>query len=240
MAFVYSLGSKTSIKYIFGRAFRAPNAYENWYDDGYTRERPNPPLHSEKIQSQDVVVERKVNSWLKLTSEFFYNRLSNLIDQSVDPLNGRMVFQNGNRFKARGFGAEAEISTKAGIKGRFSYLLGDADDSTGRELPNKPVSSIKANAIFPVRRADVGVEVLHFGSETTSQGVLIRDSTITNLTVSTRPIRKTVEFSASCYNVFNQAWYSPPAAYEPRIRMIAQDGRSFRFRVAYRFGLLGK
>ena len=39
-ALVYSPNPRTTLKYIYGRAFRAPNAYESYYADGITQERP--------------------------------------------------------------------------------------------------------------------------------------------------------------------------------------------------------
>ena len=65
-ALVYAPNTKTSVKYIFGRAFRAPNVYENYYMDGVSTERPLRPLQKENIQSHELVFERNLTPCLAL------------------------------------------------------------------------------------------------------------------------------------------------------------------------------
>jgi outer membrane receptor protein involved in Fe transport len=83
-------------------------------------------------------------------------------------------------------------------------------------------------------KAMVGLELLYASAQESYKEARISPSLLTNLTVSSRTLRRHWEFSASCYNLFDRRWYSPPAP-EHLQSGIEQDGRSFRVKVVYRF-----
>ncbi len=142
VALVYSLNSRTSLKYIFGQAFRAPNAYENWYQDGSVIG-PHPvPLHPENIRSQDVLLEHRFASWNELIGEFFYNNLTNIIELNSDAATGLLAFSNTGQYRSRGLGAEFDVHTSHGVSLRASYMFADAGDTHGHRLAADPVNMI--------------------------------------------------------------------------------------------------
>ncbi len=162
IAAIYKLNSRTSFKYIFGRAFRAPNAYESYYVDGIVIGEPSPHLQPEKIQTNEVVMERSLRPWLQVTVDGFYNNLKNLIDETPDPANGLTHFVNSGRDRGRGLEFELESKRDSGLSARASYTLADARDTNHERLANSPLHTAKVNASIPiVRRAFAGLELLY-------------------------------------------------------------------------------
>ena len=156
IAAIYSLDSRTSFKYIFGRAFRAPNAYESYYVDTVVIGEPSPNLQPENIQSNEVVLERSLRPWLRMTAGGFYNNLKNLIDEVPDPVTGLTHFVNSGRDRGRGLEFELEAKRKSGLSARASYTLADAQDTAQHErLANFTAAHGKAGRFDSTRATNV-------------------------------------------------------------------------------------
>jgi outer membrane receptor for ferrienterochelin and colicins len=235
-ALVYAPGTKTSIKYIFGRAFRAPNAYENYYMDRISTERPLWPLQKENIQSHELVFERNLTPWLGATLDGYYNNLDKLIDWVPNPANAMTHAANIGQDHGRGVEIELNAKWRSGWQGRASYSVADAHDPVNRQrLDNSPLHQTKLNAIIPVtRHAFGGIELLYSSAQQSYHQTRVSPSFLSNLTLSTKPFWSGFELSASCYNATNRRWFSPspPSTTEPAI---LQDGRTFRFKLSYHF-----
>lgn len=235
IAAIYKLNPRTSIKYIFGRAFRAPNAYESYYVDSLVIGEPNPHLQPENIQTHEVVLEQSLRPWLQATVDGFYNNLRNLIDEAPDPADGLTHFVNAGRVRGRGLEFELEAKRKSGLSARASYTVADAEDLADHSrLANSPLHTAKLNTSIPLlRHTFAGVEMLYSSAQKSYQGAQVPWSFLTNVTVSTSPLWGGWQFSGSCYNAFNRRW-STGAGPENREPQIQQDGRTFRFKVSYR------
>ena len=154
-------------------------------------------------------------------------------------------FVNDGLNSGKGLDFELEMKRKSGLSGRISYTLADARDETltsylpnynaGSRLTNSPLSLAKLNATVPIAQpVALGVEMLYTSAELSYQGTRVPPWMLANLTLSTKPIWGGWEFSASCYNLFDRTWYSPgtPDTLQPDIQ---QDGRTYRFKITYRF-----
>jgi len=234
-AVVYSPNLRTTLKYIYGRAFRAPNAYESYYADGSSQERPAQTLRKENIQSHEVVLDRSFTSWLGMTVDGYYNTLDHLIDFVPDPANGMVRAANIGQDRGRGLEFELDAKRPSGWEGRASYALSDAYDRVNlQRLDNSPLHQGKLNATIPVsRHGFAGLELLYFSAQQTYQNTRVPPFFLTNLTFSTKPLWGGWVFSASCYNALNRRWFSPMGPNDTQ-SAIAQDGRTFRLKVSYR------
>lgn len=241
IALVYSPNSRTALKYIYGRAFRAPNVYENYYADGIVFVAPSTPLRPETIESQEVIFERGLTSWLQMTVDGSYNHLGNLIDQVPDPSTGLTHFVNIGRDRGRALEWELEAKRVSGLAARASYTLADAvNDVQHVRLANSPLHKAKFNGTVPLfQHAFAGLELLYSSAQQSYQGTRVPASLLTNVTLSTKPVWGGWEFSASCYNAFNGRWFSP-AGPELRQAEIQQDGRTYRFKITYRVRARGR
>jgi outer membrane receptor for ferrienterochelin and colicins len=238
IAMVYSPNSRTALKYIYGRAFRTPNAYETYYSDGVSVVAPTTPLKPETMGSHEVIFERGLTSWLQMTADGSYNHLGNLIDQVPDPVSGLTHFVNIGRDRGRAFELELEAKRASGIAARASYTLADAADSIQHvRLANSPLQMGKFNGTVPIfHRTFAALELLYSSAQLSYQNTRVPPSLLTNATYSTKPLWGGWEFSASCYNAFDRRWYSPagPGLTQAEIQ---QDGRSFRVKLSYRIHL---
>jgi iron complex outermembrane receptor protein len=233
IAFVYSPNSRTAVKYIYGRAFRAPNVYENYYSDGIVVEAPSKLLKPETMGSNEVIFERGLSSWLQVTVDGSYNHLQDLIDQVPDPATGLSHFVNVGRDRGRTIEMELEAKRTSGLAARASYSLSDASDNILQTpLDNSPKHLAKISGTIPLSRFFFGaLESRYIGAQTSYQGTRVQDAFQANATLSTGPALRDWEFSASCYNAFNDAKLDPagPNLVEPEIR---QDGRTYLFKLS--------
>lgn len=234
VAVIYSPNPRTSLKYIFGRAFRAPNAYEEYYVDNITVTTPPESLKPESIQSHELVLEHSLKPWLSLTADAYYNQLEKLIDQVPDPGSGLSYFVNQGRVQSKGLEFEAQAQNNAGLGARASYAFSSAqNEALQAALANSPSHQAKLNATLPIlRRGFAGVELLYISALQDYRQTRVSPFALTNLTLSTRPVWGGWEFSASLYNALNRRWYSPMGPNDPEAAL-EQDGRTYRFTASY-------
>jgi outer membrane receptor for ferrienterochelin and colicins len=237
VALVYSPNARTALKYIFGRAFRAPGAFEEFYIDNISIQAPPKPLRPEHIQSNEIVFERTLTPWLSMTADGYYNNLNNIIENVAAP-SGLTYFVNGAKDRTRGIEFELEAKRASGLAARASYAFSNARDSNDHSVPlaDSPLHQAKLNATLPiVRRGFAGVELLSFSEQQTFRGTTVPASFLCNVTLSSNPLWHHWEFSASSYNVLNHRLFTPMGPNDPEAA-IRQDGRTFRFKVSYRVG----
>jgi len=109
-ALIYTLDDRTAVKYIVGKAFRIPNAYEEYYADGITVAMAPRKLVPERILSHEVVFERDLKKWLSVSADGFYNQLKELIDQVPAGETTLSEFVNDDRVHANGL----EVAASSG------------------------------------------------------------------------------------------------------------------------------
>jgi iron complex outermembrane receptor protein len=234
IAVVYRLNSRNSLKYIYGKAFRSPNAYENWYQDGSVIGPHSWTLRPENIESHTAMFESRLAPWNELIVEGFYNRLTNLIDLNPNPATGLLAFSNSGQYRSRGMGAEFDAHTQSGVSAKVSYMLAEAHDTYGHQVASDPANMIKLNLSAPLRTWIVGgAEVQFTSSQYTLLANKIPSTAIANLTLSTLTLWNDWQFSASVYNLLDRSWYAP-AGPGVGIDTVQQDGRSFRIKLTYR------
>lgn len=237
LALIYKATPATSLKAMYGTAFRAPNAYEMYYqllNDG--GQKANPALKAERIRTHELSVEHYLSAEARVTASVFHNTVSDLITQATDPADGLLVFRNLNRATARGLELEYEQAWSAGTRLRAGYSWQQTRDSTtGAVLANSPRQLANFNMSRPLFRSPwrVGAEALYVGPRHT-----LRSETagywLGNLTISSSHIAPGVELSASIYNLFDRR-YADPGAEEHVQDTIGQNGRTFRLKLVYAF-----
>lgn len=234
LAAIYTLNARTALKYIYGRAFRAPNAFESYYVDYVVVGEPNPNLRPEHMESHEVVLERRLSTWLHLTAGGYYNRMRGLIEQAPDASNGLTHFVNIGRDTGRGLEFELEAKRASGLSGRASYTLADArDDMQNVRLTSSPLHTAKFDASIPLTRfVFVSPEWNYTSAQATYQQTRVSPSFLTNLSVLLRPPHGNWEISATGYNLLDRRWWSP-VGYDLRQAQILQDGRTFRIKLSY-------
>lgn len=236
-ALIWNPDARTTLRAFYGTAFRAPNAYELYYDDGAAYKAASQALEPEKIQTYELVLDRALGPY-HLTASAYMNKLRDLISQIIDPADGRLVFGNEGGTRTRGVELLVERGWANGAKVRASYARQVSyDRATGLGLADSPEHLVKANAIAPVFRdkARLGVEAQYASGRLTLSGGSVAPYLVTNLTVTTdRLLPGGVSLSAGVWNLFDTR-YADPAGRDLRQDAIPQDGRSVRVALSRTF-----
>jgi iron complex outermembrane receptor protein len=240
-ALVYTPGTHTAVKYILGKAFRAPSAFEQFFSDPFSILPPPVTLLPEQILSNELVVEENLRPWMSVTADAFYNRLHNLITDVPASTPGFAWYVNDGQVNAKGLELEVEAERSSGLGARASYTATAAsDDVTHTRELNSPVSMAKLNGTAPLsRHAFASLEVMYVGPMTDYLGTRVPSYVLPNITVNTNPLWGGWVFSSSMYNATNRRWYTPMGPGDPEDQ-IQEDGRTWRFKVTYRIPIKGE
>ena len=231
LGLVAKLDASTTLKLLYGTAFRAPNEYEQDYDGyGYV---PNPDLRPETIRTLEAVLERQLGPHLRATAAAFDNRTSNLISFRIDQ--GVSQFQNVEAIASRGLELAAEAKRGRG-SGRASYSYQRTiDQGTGASLTNSPRHMVKLNLAIPLgSRLTAGLESQYTSSRETLAGGRVDGFLLTNLTLRMPRLLHRLEAAATVYNLFDRK-YADPGSEEHVQDAIPQARRSFRLQLTARF-----
>jgi len=237
VALIYSPTETTTLKLVYGSAFRAPNAYETYYTQA-DMWKTNPNLNSEKIKTIEAIVEHYFANNLRVSASLFEYRINDLIEQVTDPADGLLMFSNVSRVETKGGQIIAEGQWENGIKARASYSFQHTEDvNTGTTLTNSPQQLAKINVSAPLfGGVRAGWETLYTGPRKTTLAEA-GGYAVTNLTLLAQEWVKGLEVSASVYNLFDKKYFDPttPDLSAAGLDALQQDGRTFRFKLTYRF-----
>ena len=233
LALIYNPVEKSTVKFIYGTAFRAPSFYESANADQ--------PLKPEGITSYELAYEQEIGPHLRSSLSGFYNEMNDLL-----------VFSSGSftNFDAETKGMEVVFdgSWAGGIRGRASYSLQfTKDHSVSWKMPDSPNHLFKFNLSAPLvsDKLFAGLEFQYTssrrslntttsGQPITGQGVDAAGFGIVNFTLFSHNLLKNLEASAGIYNLLDRH-YADPASHFHVQNLIERDGRTFRLNVTYRF-----
>ena len=240
VALIYNPFEQSTFKAIYGTAFRNPSFQEDQII--FNSKLGN--IQPEQIESYELDYEQGIGQHLRTSIAGFYNQMNNLI-----------VFRDGNfqniNADAQGMELAVEGHWTNGILTRASYTLQRTENqSGGLPFPNSPENLVKLNFSAPLWQDKIfaGLEYLYTSSSATQftepssgpsgistlAGPDAPSYGIFNATLFSRNLLKNLECSASVYNLFD-ASYSQPSSQGHLQPQIAQDGRSFRIKLTYRF-----
>ena len=225
----------TTLKLLYGTAFRAPQPFEvepdfgSFYDD-------NLHLKPEAIRSVEGVVEQGLGQAFTLSGSVFRNSIDNLITLETES-NGQSVYLNSDKAVATGVEVELDGHLASGIKGRASYSYVDAEQPVTQQiLSNSPQHLGKLDLIVPVvqQRLFASLDAQYTSSAQTLAGDSVSGFSVLNFTLLGHTLGKHLDLSASVYNVFNKKYFDPGRP-EDIQDSIQQDGRNFRIKLTGRF-----
>src|SRR5207253_496374 len=156
--------------------------------------------------------EQGINKNLRLDSSIFYNHITDLINQQLDPKSG--FYQFANQAAARSYGFETELDAKwaKGWQSRLSYTFARVEDAeTGATLSNSPEHMAKFNLIAPLWRDKIfgSIEIDGMSTRKTVNGGQVSGFYIVNTTLFTRQLLPGLEFSGSIYNLLDRHYSDP-------------------------------
>ena len=229
-ALIYNPVHRTTLKALYGRAFRAPNAYELYYNDAGYSQKPGLDLEPETINTYELIVEQYITDQFFGTINGFFYQINDLVTLVTDPDDDLLIFRNVEEIEAMGVELGLEGRINPGIKGRISYAFVETEDKgSGEILTNSPKHLAKLNLIAPVvqERLYAAAEVQYMSERMTLTGNNTDDFVVMNLNFSARLLENRAKASFGVFNIFDQEYFDP-ASEEHIQEMILQNGRTFR------------
>jgi outer membrane receptor for ferrienterochelin and colicins len=152
-AIMYLPTHGTSAKYIFSKAFRAPDPYDQFYVDEIDITAKGGNLVPEHSRSQNLLFDRVFSGWFRASVGAFATELDKVIREQFDTVDGSTHFINGRSDKGKGIEVEEEIRRGSGWSARssLSWMM-SKDGNTGQRLMNSPSRLFKLNGSVPVTR----------------------------------------------------------------------------------------
>ena len=243
VAIVGGLDDATTLKLLYGEAFRAPNANEFYYTEETAEYAvtQNPDLMPEEISTYEVVCERQFGQSWRGSVAGFYNQATGLIDmRTVDLYEGEDIifttyyYDNTDKVDALGLELQAhgQVSEKTRVRASYTYTTTE-DAATGEPLTYAPEHLGKLNLTFPVLPGAVmaGVEAQYTSDRYNAAGRGYDEHWLFNATLFSARWKECVEGSFSVYNLFERHYNRAVVGDLEAL----QDGRLFRAKVSVRF-----
>ena len=236
-ALVWKPSPTRALKFIYGRAFRNPSAYEMFYStaDGYYL--GNPSLGPERMQTLETAWEQKLAGGLELVATGYRYRLRDLIGDTELPAGG-LQFRNLAQARATGF--ELEIrgrpwdrwETAAAVALQRARASGDA----GRPV-NSPRAVAQGRAAVPLfaQRLTVAAALRYLSSRLDRAGGALAGVALLDLTASTHRLHRDFDLSFGVRNLLDARYADPLSPEHPALRM-PRAGRTMFLKLVWRQG----
>lgn len=225
---------KTStIKLMAGTAFRAPNAYELFYDnDGLSQKAPS-SLDAETITSYELLWEQYLSSRVKTTLTVFRNELDGLISPLIDPGDGLAVFTNLDTASVKGVESEVEWLFTQGASLVASVAAQQVNQSGTTNSSAEFLAKIAGRTPLPGLPLWAGIELQHTGARHARDGSRLNSFWLANASLGTREYHG-ISARLTVRNLADVD-YADPVGDDFAQQAIIQPGRSWDLTVNWRF-----
>ena len=229
---VWEFIKDTSLKLLYGRAFRAPS-FSDLYQDNNPSYVGNEDIEPEEIKTYEAGIEHRFLDKFNIRLNYFHTDIKNLIAPDTTTLPTTL----GNIGSAEIDGIETEFLYDLGddYYGYVNYSYQDArDGDTGKTKADVP--SHRANAginLAPSNYLNANVNISWTGERPRADGDTRDDlssDTLVDLTLIAKNFHKALEIRGSAYNLFNEDYRDPspsqvPNDYPTNERMFLLEAR---------------
>lgn len=232
---IVSPTSGSTVKALYGRAFRAPNPFELYYD----QDPRSAQLKPERIRTFEVAWEQRLAARLQVSASVFGNRVSDLITQragSSETLDG-LYYGNAGVVRARG----TEVELQGELPGRVHVRLAQVVQAaraipTNRIVSNSPraLTTMVVDLPLPHTDALVAFNGFYIGERRRVNGGPVAGAFVGNVSLTRRPPVHGLGVGLTVYNLLGTA-YGDPGSVEHRQDVLPQDGRTALARLSWRF-----
>lgn len=233
-ALVHKQSDATTFKAVYGRPFRNPSSFEQYFEDGAQYLASN-GLRQESAQAIEGSVERKINSSFSAVLNTYHYQLNNVIKARFLDDVGLQQYQNAGAYRSTG--VEFEVNARTGrVLADASYAFQKAREVDGASLlSNSPRNIGKARFAVPVHK-----DVLHFATgfqylsrRATRDGDFTQPVYLGDVTMHTNKLTKNFDLTGGVRNVSNYVFDDPVDLVTGRM---LQTGRTFFVKLIYRVG----
>jgi len=225
-ALIYQPSIDWTYKFLYGRSFRNPSAFDLFYEDGLAAV-ANPNARAEKVDTVEVDVERRLGKRVNMvTAAYGYRMHDFLVGVFTD--SGLGQTQNAGKIHALGLELELQARPAAWLEATASYAIQSADDDVAKtDLPNSPQHLAKLHLAVPLgRKFDLSSGMQYVSSRDTLGGSFVKPAYLADITLTSKRLLANFDVRAGLRNAFNRD-YSDPIALNPRVDSMQQPGRTF-------------
>jgi iron complex outermembrane receptor protein len=240
VAMIYHPNPGTTLKAMYGRAFRAPSLYES------ALPATGEQLKAERLTMAEFIWMQRLGKTALLTSSLYRYDVDRLIDVVSDSA-GRLYYSNLGEARALGIEATLDVRPARHLHGYLNYSIGRAQDHvTGIQLTNSPDHLLKAGLAAEVTaRVSAAAELRYESGRQTVQATRTDPFLIANLNLEIHPFGRAgttggvnqldgFDLAVRLTNIFDKR-YAYPGGTEHVQAGIVQDGRAVMVRMGYEF-----
>jgi outer membrane receptor for ferrienterochelin and colicins len=216
--------SSWAVKFLYGRGFRNPSAFQLFYSDGLAAQ-GNPNAHAESADTVEFDLERKLGKRMNVQASAYGYRMRNFLEGLALP-DGLIEYQNAGTIQAEGIEFEISGRPTHWFETTASYSL-QRSRLTGNEiLQNSPSQLGKVRFAVPLgRRFDLSSGIQTESSALTLAGNRLPALYLADFTITSSRLLRNFDVRVGLRNAFNRN-YADPIALNPVVDSMPQPGRS--------------
>ncbi len=215
--------SNWAVKFLYGRGFRNPSAFQLFYSDGHATQ-GNPDAHAESADTVEFDLERKLGKRINLQASAYGYRMRNFLEGVALP-NGLIQYQNDSKIQAEGVEIEVNGRPTNWLEATASYAVQWSRDDTF--LENSPQHLAKLRFALPLgRKFDLSSGMQYQSSRVTVAGNTLPPVYLADFTLTSKHLLPDFDFRIGLRDAFNRK-YSDPVDLNPAVDTMPQPGRSF-------------
>ena len=227
LALIYKPSGNSSLKYLYGEAFRFPNIYENNYFDPPSNFKKSVSLNPEEIETHELSFEKTMGNFYGGVT-VYRNQVNELIDTQINP-DSSLQFVNVSKVQTYGFEFRFDVTLRKYYKAFINYSWQQSRDADKNTITNSPAHILNIGSSINILQNLSVAPVLHFESDRkTVYDTYTEPFLITNLNINYSFTDEKIGLSLKINNLFNVTYYVP-GGYEHIQPAIQQDGRNFIF-----------
>ena len=239
VGFIWDPRPATTIKLLYGEAFRVPNVAER--SPGEAGIVQNPNIKPETNRTWELIAEQRLGPVWRMESHVYYTISNDLIttvstNNPLDP--SERTIGNVQSYVTRGLDVGPAAYFENGVQLRASVTVQETfDEATDKIVADAPRTLGKLHASLPLvdKWLRASAEVLYVGNRKDSGGVdgIVRDTgdyVTANFTLRTTRAWHGWDLSASVYNVADHTWSDPQ-----NVGQISSPPRTFMLRAQMDF-----
>ena len=227
-ALIYQPHSAWTYKFLYGRSFRNPSAFELYFDDG-TSSMSNHALRPEEANTVEFDAERKIAKHLNLLTAAYGYSLHNYIEAGTSS-SGLIQYHNVSGIRAGGIEVELNGRPKPWLEFTASYAIQRSKDlGDSGVLENSPEHLGKLHFAVPLGRKFEFSSGLQYTAAVVSLAQQrVSPVFLADFTLISRKLSPNFDFTLGVRNALNRS-YSVPIALNPMVDTMPQPGRSIFF-----------
>lgn len=235
LGLIYAWSPATTLKALYGSAFRAPNVYERFYVADANLYN-NPALKPETIVSREVALTHQFAGGGSIAATLFRNASRDTIVAVPLPPPDIAIYGNAGKMDTQGIELRYEQPLAEGGRFQASYTGQRSRDQAGATPENSPRHLAKLNWRQPLFATGLhaGLEAQYVGARRSYAGSKVGGDLFANLTLSGTFYRN-LDLALTVANFLNRRLYDPAPDYLAPIERVRLDGRSWYLNAIYRF-----